>query len=270
MLQLQVASPTSKLSLLPQFDKLVIEISFGNLMMQTSELISVLSTKIRKDIENGVMAFYFNDIKVNELILQNLFYFIKGKSLIINEQNYEAYLTISTMLEMPLLIEKAFFFSEVIDIRNLLFDSNSGIPEKIIADIIASVFDLFYYFAPLKEKLPFFIQLILKSKKLVIQQEDDLCNWLIDYRKQHKDEYDDDTLMLFNSIHAENLSEDYCTKILDNNDINMQMILMEKRLTFNPHSNDQSSSIRYKKRTMEMLFVALVNQFSFLPDYSAS
>ena len=76
--------------------------------------------------------------------------------------------------------------------------------------------------------------------------------------------------MLFNSIHAENLSEDYCTKILDNNDINVQMVLMEKRLTFNPHSNDQSSSTRYKKRTMEMLFVALVNQFSFLPDYSAS
>lgn len=267
MLQLEVISPTSTLLPLLQFETPNVNISFENFLMKTTKFVSILSTKFQKNIEKGIFSFSFEGIRVEESILQQLLNFINGEPLIINELNFEALLTVGSHLEIPIILEKAFFFSEVIDIRSLLFDTNSGIPEKITTDIIASVFDLFYTYPPLKDKIPFFIQAILLSDKLTIQKEEDLCSWLIDYRKHVISDYDADSLMLFSYIHAENLTEEFCKNLLGTKDINVQIILMEKRLTFDPDSNDQTCSSRYINRTTEQLFAALVNQFSFMPIY---
>ena len=265
MLQLQVISPVSSLKQLKQIENSFINIKFENFLMKTTTFISVLSSHFQKNIEKGNFSFSFEDTAVKESILQQLLNFINGEPLIINEENFEELLNIGSLLEMPIILEKAFFFSEVIDIRNLLFDPTSGIPETIAADIIASVFDLFYNFKPIKEQLPFFIQNILRSDKLIIKNEEDLCSWLIDYKENIQKEYYSDYLMLFSYIYAENLSEEFCTKLLDIKDANIQIILMERRLSFDPNSNIQNCTTRYMARTIEQLFDALINQFSILP-----
>lgn len=265
MLQLQVISPTSSLKKLKQFENPNIDITFGNFLMKTTKIICVLSKMIRLNVEKGIFSFSFEDTTVKKCDLQQVLNFINGDPLIINEQNFEELLTIGSLLEIPIILEKAFLFSEIIDIRNLLFDPNSGIPEKIKADIIASVFELFYDFLPLKQQLPFFIQSILLSEKLVIQSEEYLCSWLIDYRKNIQKEYDTDSLMLFSYVYSENFSEEYCKKIINIKDANVKAILMEKRLTFGSDSSDQCYQTRYKKRSNEQLFYDLINHFSFLP-----
>ncbi|OHT13398.1 hypothetical protein TRFO_16499 [Tritrichomonas foetus] len=268
MFQIEIKSPTESAFPIVQNDKPDFNLIFGHYLVKTSKfLISILSPKIKACIEEGKDSIIFENIKVNKTILQNFRNFINGNPLIIEEINYESLLLIALELEISLLLEKTFFFTEVIDIRNLLFSDNCQIPANVTADILASVFDLFMPFHPLLEKPPFFIKLILSSEKFVTSSEDTLCKWVMSYFRIHKDE--PDSLLLFNYIKAENLSEEFAKNIIQDIDIHACMILMNRRLTFDPNDvTNENNQFRYKVRTIEELFSDFTQSFNLMPIYN--
>ena len=274
MWELEVSSPTEYGSHILKNEQPDLKVSIGNISFFTSKFLSAsTSIKINEALtqnqnlnkDENQSEIKFENINVDQETVRTLLDFFNGKTITINEKNFENMLSIASTLEIPALLEQSFFLAEAIDIRNLLFSENSRIPEKVITDIIASVFDLFSTCDDLLQKPPYFVRLILLSKKLVVQSEDFLCEWIFRY---HNTNYDlhTESLFLFNYVLAQNLSEEYCAKLSEINDIHALLIIMEKRLTYDPKNDEyKTQSNRYQKRTNIELLTELTQYFSLVP-----